>query len=326
MTITYGQIYCTLQELADDLADAGNEANLYSYIQAASKHIQRAIGNFIPITEARVFGAERGLDLWVDPLLAITTITSDAVTVSDYLLFPRSKLWDNGPYVRIHQDGSWSDDDVDITGKWGLYEETEALGITGSQAAADTADIALTDGSKLAVGMVILIESEQEMITSMGSPTLATSQTSGTSTAAAVELGVDNGAEFKAGETIRIGTEDIFIQAIATNTLSVKRGWNGTTAAAHSVDTAIYRYLTFNTTRGVNGTTAAIHSSKAISRMIVPQDVNYLCRQIAGRMRAMARSHFRGALGNSPRPEMEPEDEIPALINKIKANYRIPSL
>jgi len=46
--------------------------------------------------------------------------------------------------------------------------------------------------------------------------------------------------------------------------------------------------------RGVNGTNAAVHNEAAIQEYMVPDDLNYLCRQIAGLMTMKVRSGFSG--------------------------------
>lgn len=320
------QFFCSLQELVDDIRLNGIEPGLFSYIQAASAYIARKLGDFIPVTETRTFGENDNSDLLVDPLLAVTSITNEAATISDYTLYPMNRHWPSGPYSRIHQDGVWSDDDVDIAGRWGMFEDTEALGVNITQATSSETTLVSTDGSKLSPGMVVIIESEQELVSGFGALTTATSQLNGATTASAADVTVDNGAEFFAGEIIRVGTEDMHIDVISGNVLTVKRGYNGTVPASHLTDTAIYVYRTFTVTRGVNGTTAAAHSNKAVSRCSIPADVNWLCRQIAGLMRAKARSEFIGRTGNSMAGVTDWFNEFPDQVKEIKANYRILSI
>ncbi len=113
---------------------------------------------------------------------------------------------------------------------------------------------------------------------------------------------------------------------IVGNVLVLDRGWNRTTRKAHLDDASISVFRTFTVERGVNGTTAAIHSNKSISRCMVPWDVNWLCRQIAGLMRMKAASGFAGKIGNADTGETFYQNEFPDLIKKIERNYRIVSL
>ncbi|KAF0109466.1 MAG: hypothetical protein FD147_2241 [Chloroflexi bacterium] len=305
------QIYCTAKQVMDDLHLRGFEdrADLMERIKAASDFIQRRAGNFIPITDVMKFGARPGHEydpLYLSPLLSVTTLKNNGADVVDYALGPYNRMWPNGPYIVVEQDGAWGlEDNVEIAGTWGLYDSSAALGLTITQSTSSEITLVATNGSLLSPGMVVLIESEQELITAgaggKGSPagSSATSLLNGSITASDEEITVDNGAEFFQGEVIQIGVEDLFISKIGGNVLAVGRGWNGTAAAGHADDSSIKVYRTFSVIRGVNGTTAAAHSSKAVSQYVAPDTVNYLCRQIAALMRMKAESGFSGVTGNS---------------------------
>ncbi len=312
--MTFAQVYCTAKEVMNDLKISGfvDQADLMDRIKAASDIIRQKGGNFIPITETRKFGVDdprrRGDPLYIPPLLDLTTLVNDGTTIAsgDYILRPLNRMWANGPYICIESGYLWGDDDdIEITGKWGKYDDSASLGATITQATATETTLVVTDGSLISPGMVLLIESEQEYAAAgaggPGSPaaSAATSKVNGAVTEVDEDITVDNGAEFHAGEVIQIGTEDIYIQKIGGNVLAVKRGWNGTTQAAHVDDSAIAVYRTFTVVRGVNGTTAAAHSAKAASQILVPETVNYLCRQIAALMRNKAESGFTGITGNN---------------------------
>jgi hypothetical protein len=329
------QIYCTARELNQDLGlEIVDEALLYEHILEASATIERRMGYFIPVTQTRIFnGTNDGEDLRVDPFLAISAITDDdtALTVTtDYLLKNPGRqwntLWENGPYTRIQRvDGGWSDD-VDVTGKWGLWEETKALGETVSLAAVDTATLVVTDGSKLHLGMVLKCEDEQLLVTGLSTPTLATSlvNMSAGVTLSDDEITVDNGAEFHEGETIRIGTEQMLITLIAGHVLGVKRNWNSTKKATHANDTAIYVYRTYSVDRGVNGTTAAIHASKALYRYMVPRDVRELCKQISALIKRKAETGYAGKSGGGMDGEVYFYNEFPRTqMAEVESHYKV---
>lgn len=323
------QIYCTANQVIEDLKLRGFEdSTLMDRIREASDTIRRKGGLFLPVTETRKFGvpSERVNDpFYVDHLLAVTgTITNDGSAVTDYILKPLNKCWENGPYIEIYADGvSWADDDgIEVPGRWGKYDENVSLGLTATQATAVITSLVVTNGSLISPGMVVKIEDEQEYVTegigSKNSPagTAATSLVNGSIDENDATITVDNGAEFYAGEVIQIDVEDMKILKINGNTMYVERGWNGTVPALHANDSAIGVYRTFTVVRGVNGTTAAIHSSKTVYQCMVPESVNYLCRQIAVLMRMKAESGFTGLTGNSEGGQGRYFSEFPP--NQIK--------
>jgi len=323
--MTAAQIYCTVDELIHDLGMQGDDGMLFSRIQAASSFIQRRIGQFIPVTETREFQGNGSSTQQIDLLLAITSVTNNTTPVTTYDLYPLSRYWADGHYSRIESDyASW--DVVSITGKWGKYNHFEELGETVSQVASSTDTLVVADGSKISPGMVLLIETEQELVTGWGAVTLATSQTNGAVTESDEEITVDNGGEFHAGEVIQISTEDCSIRAVRGNVLVTARGWNGTSKASHATDSPISVYRTVKVTRGVNGTTAAAHASKAAYRYLAPEDVNWLARQIAGLMVKKAQSGFSGKIGNAELGETFYFNEFPGQIKEIARNYRVVSV
>lgn len=329
------QIYCTVGELADDLRLPGEEAALLDRVKQASAFVRNELGDFIPVTEARTYVPDESREiLKVDPLLAITSITVDgtALTTSDYRLLPTNRHWRNGPYTHIQRlDAEWgAEDEIVITGRWGMYELTGATGVSGTLAAADTSTLVLTNGAILSPGMVVLIETEQILVTAgnggIDSPgtTAATSLTAEAIAVGDEEFNVDSGAEFKTGEVIRIGSEDMRILRITSNTLTVRRAYNNTAQAAHADDSAIGVYRTYNITRGVNGTTAAAHAAKAIYKFTIPEDVKWLTRQIAGLMRMKAASGFSGRAGNTELGEAFYVNEFPRYqVKEVKLHYRL---
>jgi hypothetical protein len=74
----------------------------------------------------------------------------------------------------------------------------------------------------------------------------------------------------------------------------------------------------------VNGTTAATHSSKVVSRYIVPENLNWLCRQIAALMHRKAQTGFAGKTANAQNGEVFYMDEFPKfVIEKVRNGYRL---
>lgn len=320
-----GQLYCTEAEVIADLGLQGRDNQLLARIRAASRFINRRFGEFIPITDTKNFHKDvSSFSLFVPPLLGITSVTNNAVTVTGYDKYPLNKHWDNGPYTRIEAD-SFVWDEVAIIGKWGKYDLSEAIGETVTQLLAATT-IAVANGSHVSPGMVLLIESEQELVTGVSTASAATSLLAEAVDEAEEEINVDNGVEFFVGEVIQLGTEDCYIKAIRTNTLVVVRGWNGTLKQTHADDGAIAVYRTYTVSRGVNGTTATAHTTQAASRYFVPEDVNWLCREITGLMIRKAQSGFSGRIGNETTGETAYYNEFPSQIKEIARNYRITQL
>jgi len=263
--------------------------------------------------------------LYVDPLLSISSVSNNSVTVTDYDPFPVNRYWPNGPYTRLISESiDW--DVVDIVGSWGKYSESVSVSTeTVTQLVGDTT-LVVADGANITPGMVLLVGSEQELTTGWGSTSAAVSQLNGAIDEAQEEIVVDNGAEFHEGEVIQLSTEDMFVRMIRANILVVARGWNGTTKASHLDNAAIAVCRTVNVTRGVNGTTAVAHNTAALQRYLVPQDVNWLCREMAGLMHKKAQSGFAGRVGNAETGESFYYNEFPGQIKEVARNYRITSL
>lgn len=317
------QLYCTLDELIGDLGLNGNEPRLFDRIQSASRFIYRRLGQFIPTQETRSYQGNGSTSLAVDPLLSASGITNNGTAISAFDLFPLNGYWENGPHSRIEADVSW--DEAEVTGAWGKYSETELIGETVTQLVGATT-LSVANGANLSPGMVLLIESEQELVLDWGPAGAATSLLAGAVDAADEELTVDNGAEFNEGEVIQLSTEDCYIRMVRGNVLVVARGWNSTTKQSHLDDAAIAVYRTVTVTRGGNGTSAAGHAAVAASRYIPPADVNWLCRQCAGLAVKKAASGFSGRVGNAELGETFYYNEFPSQIKDVQKNYRVTQL
>jgi hypothetical protein len=334
-------MYCTLNELIDELETPGvrawKETQWLDKIRAASEWIDKTIGNFIPITEARRFDGEGGIDLAAAPLLAVTSIVDDelTLTVSDYLLYPRQRLWENGPYCRITIDPDapslsvWSagDDIIVVTGRWGMYELTKSTGATASQATSTETSLVVDNAANIGPGAALLIGTEQELVEATGSSTDSTANLGEDLDASEEEIDLSDGTKVNIGETIRIDFEQMKVRDKQTNTALVERGWNGTKRTTHANAADVYAYRTFTVKRGANGTTAAAHTSAAVSRYVVPDDITHLCRKMAALKLKSAQSGFAGKIGNAELGEVSyfkefPEDDI----KKVMSNYFVPVL
>jgi len=321
------QIYCTLRELIEDMKLRGDENSLLDRIRAASTTIEREIGAFIPVLEERTFSGRGQKVLVIDPVLSVDQLLDDGIENTTFTLLPQSPRWIHGPSNMIRALGRWSNGNVEITGSWGKYNELGFV-LDSLSLAIDDAEIVMANGSLLDVGRVLLTEDEQISVTSgngsKDSPpaTLATSLLDGAVAETDEVVGVDDGSEFNTGEVLLIGNEDLLITRIIGNDLTVERGWNNSLIDAHSDDDPISVYRTFSVERAVNGTTAAAHTNKPVERYLIPADVNWLCRQIAGLMYMKAKSGFQGRTGNAETGESMYFSEFPPnQMERIKSHY-----
>jgi hypothetical protein len=94
----------------------------------------------------------------------------------------------------------------------------------------------------------------------------------------------------------------------------------------HTDTTQIDVYRTVNVEREINGTTAAVHANgAAISRYYAPDDVQFLCKEIASLIVEKARSGYQGRTGDQETGVVFYHDAFPQFdIKTIKANYEIP--
>lgn len=323
------QIYCTLEELNQDLSLNGGNARLMRMIEAASRWINQRMGDFIPVLATRSYRFQgTGRNIVTNPILSIVGILNNGVAVTDYDLHPVNRLWDNGPYIRIeNNEGSWDDEDIQITAFWGKWDQSESLGIDVSQATESETSLSVSNGALLSAGMVIQIEDEQEFVSGYGAVSNLTSLLDGAIDAVQEEIDIDDGSEVNVGEVIQIGTERMLVRMIEEDTLVVMRGYEETAKQAHNDDTQCKIARSYKVERGVNGTTPAAHSNKALSRVVPPEDINFLCRQMAGLMYQKARTNFAGRSGSAETGETFYYSEFPGTpIKEIMANYRIVQL
>ena len=326
------QIYCSVSEIVEDVGQLGiSEAAVMGKIQAASQFILKEIGQFLPVLETRYFEGEGDDELLVPPLLKVTSILNQGVTLqaTDYLLQPDGRRWRNGPYdtIELYDLGSalaWSELDrgVVVPGWWGMYDEAVSVQLSAvSQLIGDTT-LVVSDGSKVSPGMVLLIGAEWELVTGTGAATAAGTTLSVNLDESAEEMKVSDGTKVNVGETIKVDFELMRVLDVSGNLVNVARGINGTARRPHSLNTAVMALRTFSVVRGANGSTAAAHTSAAVSRQVAPADVNYLCRQIAALMINKAKTNFSGRGGNDEAGTGFWVNEFPKnQIEAVKSNY-----
>jgi hypothetical protein len=342
MTINYAQLFCSVADLIADMQTPGaDEAGLLQRVREASDYVQKRLGWFIPVTMTRTLHGHGSKRLFVPPLLWITSIVDyngGTLAASDYIALPEAGFWPNGPHARLNVAplathlGAWADrdDGVAITGGWGLYNLTRSAGALVKDAtkqAAGATTLTVDNGGKLSPGKVLLIESEQELITAWGTPSDSTAHLNGAIGAGDFEITLTDASLVNIGEIIRVGFEQMRVldRITATNKLYVKRGWNGTQAVSHATATGVDAYRTLTVERGVNGTTAADHlTDTAISRYAVPDDVLFLTKEIATLMLGKAGSGYQGRTG-SDQGVIFYHDAFPKSdLERLQELYRIP--
>lgn len=332
------RLYCTVNELVGDLLreTGGDEVQLLDAIQFASDFIDEDLGSFIPYTATKRFDGNGKDTLFVPPLLAATTITDDGNTLqtTDYLLYPRNKHWEDGPYsyIKHDPDGSYSEwtdelDVVTIAGSWGKYLKSQLTGTTvqNNPLAIGGTDMTVADGSKVSVGMALLIESEQVLPTATGTPSAAVTTVTEPVGASDDTITLASAVLVSVGEVIRIDLEKMLILDInaTTKVAYVARGWNKTKKATHADNASVDVYRTFTIKRAVNGTTAAAHNQgTAIYRYVPPAPIGRLCRMIAGLIKKLADSQYAGRVGNVELGQVMYNDAFPRNeLEKIRAMY-----
>lgn len=335
----YAQTFCTLAELDEDLNFLGSEreARVLPKIKAASDYLQKKIGHFLPVTRQIGFNGRAKARLFLPPFLSVSAISNDgtALSASDYVKQPTARHWANGPYSFLDVDidasnlSAWADgeEEVVITANWGLFDLTRLLSATVGTTQSDSAStLIVSNGASVSPGMVVKIGSEWEAVESTNtSPTNATTLSAAITDTNTQTVSLTSGSAVNVGEVIRIDTEQMKIRDISGNTALVIRGWNGTPKATHTISTAVAAYRTFNVTRGVNGSTAAEHtSSTAIYQQCAPDDINGLCRKMAGRMLKDAQSGFSGVVGDPNTGQAQYLYVMPHELNEILSNYYIP--
>ena len=180
---------------------------LLGMLETASRwiddHCKRA---FYAMTDTRYWNQDDvdysdPLKLWVDDLLAVTSINLDNDldgTYEDTLAAGDYDLW---PYHGYPKLAVMLNDETGDYGEW--PEGRKPIQIIGTWGYGDKAS---------------------------ASPWLAVASVGTVATTTGTTLAVTNGADFEAGNTILVGTEQMYVTAIATNNLTVVRGVNGTTA------------------------------------------------------------------------------------------------
>ena len=173
---------------------------------------------------------------------------------------------------------------ISVAGSWGWGNATQSAGAIDDSGGINASDTTLivSDASKIDVGDTLLIDSEQVFVSDRSFAARASilldegSDLAGTN--ATVTVTIDGSHGIVAGEVIRIDSEQMYVVSVSTNDLTVIRAWDGSVLASHTNNTAIHVNRTLTIERGVNGTTAASHSDEAsINKYVPDSDVSRWC-------------------------------------------------
>lgn len=343
MTI-YAQYFATLADIDADLNLLGSEREsvVFRSLRSACDFLREELGHFVPVTASKEVRTRNGASgrLFVPPLLSISSITLPnygiTLNTSDYVPGPDGRMWTNGPYAyldRGYRPEHLSEWDCQvggnvIVGQWGMYLLTEAINTQVATLQNDSqTTLAVKDGGQVSPGMLLLLGSEQQLVTATSAATAAITTLAAELDASSEVATLTSGAAVNIGEILRIGVEQFKVLDINSNTAYLSRGWNKTQKVLHAAASAVDVYRTFTVQRNVNGTTAASHAADLdLLRYTVPGDVNILCREIAGRMLKFAQSGFAGKVGDEQSGTTIYQSLIPmADVERVKANYYIPN-
>ena len=172
------QVYCSIADLWADLEVQGFEdvPNTLRKIRSASEWIERKLGTFIPITKTIWYDGDGTVHLFIEPILTAPTVVYDGTTLAstDFILYPRSKHWEDGPYTRLAVDPDSSAlsvwkrerDVVSVLSSHGKYNKTVATGATvqDDPLAAAGVTMVVDNGGLVSPGDSLLVGSEQILI------------------------------------------------------------------------------------------------------------------------------------------------------------------
>lgn len=284
--------YCTRESVKtalDEAETARSNAQIDDAIESGARDVEglchRPENAFAPTLATRYFdypSRTTRAPSWRTRFDGHMLISASAVTVNNgvtpltagqYFLEPVNDPPYTSMEINLGSTGSFSSGSTyqratGITGLWGWTNTNVAIGtLTATLAASPTATAALSwTTARFGVGDILLIDAERMVITER---TLVDStqnlQTSLTASEGDTIVAVTDGTAFAVDEIILIGAERMRVIDIAANNLIVKRAQDGSQLAVHTAPTAdIYALTGIELSRSVLGTTLAAHASDAV--------------------------------------------------------------
>lgn len=188
----YANLGMLKAEIGGNIGDTDDDA-LLRILARTSRGIDEACGrHFYSLSATRYYDGGGARCLWLpDDLISITTLRADdnrdgtheltLVADTDYWLWPDNPQ-PNSPYLRLDLVDYGSPQlyrwplgrrSVQIVGKFGYSEETEACGTLGAEIASTSATaVTMTAGHGLTGGETILVGSEQMYVSAVEVNTL----------------------------------------------------------------------------------------------------------------------------------------------------------
>ncbi len=270
--------YATVEQVAASLdfkTSAYETSRLARLVLSASRLIDLGLHrHFYPLTETRSYHLGGGGGFWLGAdLFSLTAVTADtvAITVSTVTLSPGVP-----PYHWISQTGV----DVDVTGIWGYTRDTTPAGALAEALDATETGVDVTDSSLVGIGDLILVDTEQMIVTAKTLLDTGVDFLSGGTTADKSDNAVTlDGPGLKVGETILADSERMLIVDYnsATEVATVKRVWDGSVLATHTTP-SVFAPRTLTVERDAVGTAAATHAdATTITRNVPPGPIVDLC-------------------------------------------------
>jgi hypothetical protein len=325
--------------VADMEKPGSDESRLLQAIREASDELQKEIGWFIPVTQTTLLRGTGKQYLYpFPPVLSLTgsVVNADIPLVLDTDFSLLRQAWANGPYIGLElkygaSARSWCDldpDSVEIPCRAGFYERLNPVDATvqdSTEQSSTQSTLKVSNGGKVSPGMTLRIDDEQQLVTGWGSPTESVTALNGAISATDDVITVDDGGLLNIGEVLRAGFEQVRIKDKRGHECFVDRGWNNTGQTAHSDNLTIDVYRTVTVERAVNGTSAATHSiDTEIYRYMVPDDILFLTKQIATLIINKARGGYAGKSGSGETGQVFYHDVFPRFeIERVKENYQL---
>lgn len=311
--------YCNRDDAqrAVDFADTViSNAQLDRAIQSAARNIEAHLHReFYPLDTVRKFDWPSWS--YADPwrlwfgrwdLISATQVTAggSVIPLGQIMLRPYNRKL-GFPYTHLELDkstsatfnqGATNQLNVAVTGTWGFTADTDqAATLTAAIVSTSALTAAISDGSQVGAGDLIVIDSERMLVAekSFASTGVAFAGLTTDSSADNV-LPVADGTVFHPGEVLLFDSERCLITDITGNNLILKRAWDGTVLSAHTSGT-IWAARSLTVARGQLGTTAATHLSAApvlkhrvpslIRDLAVAEAVNRVLQETSGYARTV---------------------------------------
>lgn len=217
-------------------------------------------------------------------LISLTTLTSNAVALTDYFLEPQAS---GPPYTRIELDRSGSDSfggdttqrAITLTGVFGACADTTLIGTLAEALDADETGVDAT-GMDVGVGDLIKVEDEYMQVTGRALLTTGATLTAALAAspnAAGTTFALSGTWTINVGEVLTVDGERMLVTATTATTVSVERAWLGSVLAAHLIGATVYAPRSLTVRRAQLGTTAATHAdATAVYRHTPPPLVRAL--------------------------------------------------